>query len=220
MWQGNLTPEEKTMLLSNLWGENQGLTGDEKLFNERLVNDGTEYQLVNYQALGSPPNQTTQNYGDLYLYGYYRNFNEIQDDLLKALEMGEQPILNESIALEGGKTVPGHEVKLHSSDVDPRTGERRFYLVNTDDRKKGLETVYAHELIPKIGHISLPKPLADDIANAMQNLSGNVLVPDDTDAKHYLLQPTVPAEVANQALLNNQATALTSSLSPKNTPQA
>jgi hypothetical protein len=198
MWQGNLTALKEETLLTNLWGENQGLTGDEKLFNERLVNDGTEYQLVNYQALGSPPTATTENYGDLYLYGYYRDFSGIQNDLVKALNMGEQPILNESIAFKDGKTVPGHEVKLHSSDIDPHTGERRFYLVNTDDRKKGLETVYAHELIPKIGHISLPKPLADEITKAMQGLNGNVLVPDEMDAKHYTLQPTVPPETANQ----------------------
>jgi hypothetical protein len=205
MWQGALTPAEKTNILANVWGENQGLTGDEKLFNERLVNDGTQYQLVNYQALGSPPTETTDNYGDLYLYGYYRDFNQIQQDLMKALAMGEQPILNESIAFDEGKTVPGHEVKLHSSDVDPNTGERRFYLVNTDDHKKGLECVYAHELIPKIGHISLPKTLADEITAQMQTLNGNVLVPDGEDAKHYVLQPTVPAEVANKALAKQQS---------------
>lgn len=203
-WKTTLTPLERTNILANLWGENQGLTGDEKLFNERLVNDGIQYELVNYQALGNPPNQTADNYGDLYLYGYNRNFEQIQGDLTKALAMGEQPILNESVAFGQGLTVPGHEVKLHGTDVDPHTGERRFYLVNTDDNKKGLEQIYARDLIPKIGHISLPKSLADEITKQMQALNGNVLVPDEEDAKRYALQPTVPAQLANQAMAQQQ----------------
>jgi hypothetical protein len=193
-WKNQLTPEESNALLNNVWGENQGLTGDEKLFNERLVNDGKQFQLVNYQALGNPPDPNDPNYGELYLYGYYRNFEDIQQDLLNALKMGEQPILNESIAFAGGKTVAGHEVKLHDADIDPATHETRFYLVNTDDNQKGLERVSARELIPKIGHISLPKPLADKIQQEMMGLNGGVLVPDASDGAHYTLQPTVSPE--------------------------
>jgi hypothetical protein len=143
-----LPAKEVQGILESVWGENSGLTGDEKLFNERLVNDGKAFQLVQYQVLDAPMNANASNYGDLYLYGYRRDFKQIEGDLVNALAQGEEPILNESISMEGGLTVAGHEVKLEATDVDPKTGERRFYLVNTDDYAKGLEQVIELELTP------------------------------------------------------------------------
>ncbi len=190
-YQSKLSAQEVQGILESVWGENSGLTGDEKLFNERLVNDGKAFQLVQYQVLDAPMNANASNYGDLYLYGYRRDFKQIEADLVNALAQGEEPILNESIAMDGGLTVAGHEVKLEATDVDPKTGERRFYLVNTDDYAKGLEQVKARDFIPKVGHVSLPQKLSQPIQAEMDAVQG-ILVPDTTDAKSYDLQPTVP----------------------------
>ncbi len=190
-YQAKLPAKEVQGILESVWGENSGLTGDEKLFNERLVNDGKAFQLVQYQVLDAPMNANASNYGDLYLYGYRRDFKQIEGDLVNALAQGEEPILNESISMEGGLTVAGHEVKLEATDVDPKTGERRFYLVNTDDYAKGLEQVKARDFIPKVGHVSLPKQLSQPIQSEMDAVQG-ILIPDENDAKHYDLQPTVP----------------------------
>ncbi|XVJ52024.1 MAG: hypothetical protein HEQ32_08120 [Vampirovibrio sp.] len=197
-FKSKIPPQEAQGILDAVWGENSGLTGDEKLFNERLINDGKAYKLLQYQALDVPPDPKDPNYGDLYLYGYYRNFKDTENDLVTALTQGEEPILNESIALKNGYTVPGHEVKLQASDLDPKTGERRFYLVNTDDDAKGLEQVYAKDFIPKVGHVSLPQSLSDPIQQAMNQVPG-ILVPDATDAKAYRLQPTVALPPAASA---------------------
>ena len=192
-YKAKMPPEEVAGILESVWGENSGLTGDEKLFNERLINDGKAYKLVQYQALNAPPDPNDPNYGDLYLYGYYRQFKDTENDLVTALAQGEEPILNESISLRKGYTVPGHEVKLEGTGVDPKTGERYFDLVNTDDDAKGLERVSARDFIPKVGHVSLPQTISNPIQKQMDSLEG-ILIPDESDALHYNLQETVPLE--------------------------
>jgi hypothetical protein len=192
-YKAKLPPEEVAGILESVWGENNGLTGDEKLFNERLINDGKAYKLVQYQALNAPPDPNDPNYGDLYLYGYFRQFKDTENDLVTALAQGEEPILNESISLKNGYTVAGHEVKLQGTGIDPKTGERYFDLVNTDDQAKGLERVSAREFIPKVGHVSLPKNISDPIQQQIDALPG-VLVPEESDALHYTLQETVAVQ--------------------------
>jgi hypothetical protein len=63
--------------------------------------------------------------------------------------------------------------------------------VNKDDYSKGLEQVKARDFIPKVGHVSLPKQLSQPIQSEMDAVQG-ILIPDENDAKHYDLQPTVP----------------------------
>jgi|GEM_PF-2738475 len=203
-WKGSLTESETLRIEQAVWGENNGLTGDQKGFMERLVNDGKAFQLVQYHALFGPEHSTDENYDNLYLYGYYRDFKDIEGDLVKAVEAGEEPIVNESMFFEGGYTVAGHEIKLHGTSVDEKTGERYFQIVDTDDEQKGLKSVKAREFIPTVGHVTLPKEIANPIVEQMNAMNGQFLVPEPSDAKDFDLQPI--AHMDDEKLVDDKAT--------------
>ncbi len=189
----NLSKTDRAAILNNLYGENEGLTASEKNLMERLLETGAGYTNVQYQVMGPPPNANHSNENDQYLYGYTHSFEAIEKDLVSALNTGRHVLLAQSFTSEGGISATGHEVPVKGYGRNPKTGELEFYIADTDDDKKGLITMSAKELIPKIHHMALPYGIAAKSWEPVLAHPEQFFVPDAADAKRYKLIPTLKA---------------------------
>ncbi|MCS6266903.1 MAG: hypothetical protein H2174_05005 [Vampirovibrio sp.] len=191
----NLTPSDKKAILTNLCGENQGITPDELQAVQRInAEKGETYSITTFQVLGPPVNATHETENDQYLYGYVRSFEQIQGALLTSLQAGKEVIISKSFALPNGYCLPGHEVKIKAFQYLPSTQPNNppalyFGMADSDDDAKGLKWEPARELVPLIHHASLPESIAKQLWTDILAHPYNLLVPDGQDAINYQLMP-------------------------------
>jgi hypothetical protein len=190
-----LSAPDKKAILSNLYGENQGITPDELQVIQRInTGTGEPYSIVNFQVFGPPANATHETENDQYLYGYVRSFEQIQQALTSSLNDGKEVIISKTFALPNGFCLPGHEVKIKTFKLMPslqpnNPPELFFGLADTDDHAKGLQWESARELIPSLHHALLPEGIAQQLWQDILLNPQNLLVPDETDAKQFKLIP-------------------------------
>ena len=199
----NLTPPDKKAILTNLCGENQGITPDELQTVQRInAENGESYSITTFQVLAPPPNPTHETENDQYLYGYVRSFEQIQDALLASLKAGKEVIISKSFALGNGYCLPGHEVKIKAfqylASTQPNTPMALYFgMADSDDDAKGLKWESARELVPLIHHASLPESIAKPLWRDILAHPYNLLIPDEQDARNFQLMPmaqTAPPE--------------------------
>lgn len=162
-----------------------GLTEDEKTEMESIIKDNGGTQSVTYQSViaGSPdaPDST-------YLSGYNRSFENITQDIIQALKMGEPVIIGITETQHDGKIVNGHEITVTGAQVNKRNGEIEFIVADSDDGKPGAVYYSARKLVPQIHHIGLPlklgKQVNHDIESALDK-NTEVLVPDASDYTNF-----------------------------------
>lgn len=167
-------------------GTSKGLTEDEKTFMERVIKDNGGVDSITYQVVNGKANPAPGEEGNAYLYGYTRSFQQTASDLLASLRIGEPIIIGITDTDETGTIVGGHEVTVVGATTDPKTGELKFVVADSDDNMPSLVIRSARELIPRIHHAGMPMQLANEINASIQS-SNSFLVPDQTDAANFQL---------------------------------
>ena len=202
-----LTATDKQAILTNLYGENQGITPDELQTVQRInAEAGEPYSITTFQVLGPPANPTHETENDQYLYGYVRSFEQIQNALLASLQAGKEVIISKSFALPNGYCLPGHEVKIKTFQYLPSNQpnhppELYFGIADSDDHTKGLQWESARELVPLIHHASLPQQVAKPLWQDILAKPNNLLVPDQQDALNYQLMPMAQGKLPDNLQL-------------------
>ena len=130
----------------------QGLIEFEKTFVESVV-DNKERNSVVYQIVDEDQN----------LQGWSDDYNKIQQDIISAIDSGENVIVgyvltakqcNET-GVNPNKIVNGHEITIVDYKKDP-FGKITFICNDTDDDKPQFIEYKADYLLPKIHHASYP----------------------------------------------------------------
>ncbi len=116
-----------------------GLTESEKDFVENIVFDKPKASVV-YQNLDE----------NGCLQGYYAEPNEVKQQILKTLELGQNVIVGITF-IENNKVEGGHEMTIVDYKED-KNGIGYFVCNDTDDNKDEPGMVKADELIPMIHH--------------------------------------------------------------------
>jgi hypothetical protein len=176
----------------------KGLTEEEKRLMERIIKDNGGVDSITYQVVNGKANPAPGEEGNAYLYGYTRSFQQTASDMLASLRMGEPIIIGITDTDETGAIVGGHEITITGATTDPKTGELKFIVADSDDDMPSLVVRSARELIPRIHHAGMPLQLAQQI-NASIQANNGYLVPDETDAANFQLLPTQAAEAFPQA---------------------
>lgn len=164
----------------------KGLTEDEKTLMETIIKDNGGVQSITYQVVNGKANPQPGEEGNAYLYGYTRSFNQTANDMLASLKMGEPIIIGITDTDADGSIVGGHEITITGATTDPKTGELKFVVADSDDDVPSLVVRSARELIPRIHHAGMPLKIAQQINQEITTNNG-YLVPDDTDAAQFQL---------------------------------
>ena len=186
----------------------KGLTEEEKTLMETIIKDNGGVQSITYQVVNGKAAPEAGEEGNAYLYGYTRSFQQTASDLLESLRLGEPVIIGITDTDNDGTIVGGHELTITGATTDPKTGELKFIVADSDDDVSSLVIRSARELIPRIHHAGMPLKLAKQINSDIQANNG-YLVPDETDAANFQLLPrqTGPypqdAPVANEPSVND-----------------
>ncbi len=116
-----------------------GLTESEKDFVENVVFDRPKASVV-YQNLNE----------EGYLQGYFAEQNEVKQQILKTLELGQNVIVGITF-IENNKVEGGHEMTIVDYKED-KDGIGYFICNDTDDNIDKPVTIKADKLIPMIHH--------------------------------------------------------------------
>ena len=138
----------------------QGLIEFEKTYVESVVGNKERNSVV-YQNVDENQN----------LQGWTKEFKDIQNDITKAIDMGQDVIIgyvmtakdcNEQ-GVEPNKIVNGHEITIVNYKKDAM-GNLTFVCNDTDDDKPQLVEYSAKYLLPKIHHASYPVSIIENPA--------------------------------------------------------
>ena len=136
----------------------QGLIEFEKTFVESVV-DNKERNSVVYQIVDEDQN----------LKGWSDDYNKIQQDIISAVDSGENVIVGYVLTAEQcnekgvnpNKIVNGHEITIVDYKKDP-FGKITFICNDTDDDKPEFIEYKADYLLPKIHHASYPVEILEN----------------------------------------------------------
>ena len=191
----------------------KGLEEDRKTLMEAIVKDNGGVMSVTYQFTVSDQQ------GDPYLVGYFRDFQRTTKDLLDALDMKEDIIIgitDTDRVGTSGRINMGHEL-LVVDDVyiDKQTGKPithipknelrqmankgqvklAFKVMDSDDDISKAVLRDASEIVPKIHHAGYPTRLAHKIQRETTLAQNNqYLTPDAADQRQFKLITTVPQQ--------------------------
>lgn len=165
----------------------KGFTEMEKTLMATIVKENGGVESVTYQAVSNKANPKPGEEGNIYLFGYYRPFEQVTSDLLQSLRMKEPVIIGTTDTDQGGEIVNGHEITVTGAYVDATTNQLKFIVADSDDNVPRLVVMGAKELIPTIHHMELPLALARKINHEISAGDGGYLVPDRQDAANFKL---------------------------------
>ncbi len=182
--------------------DNKGLEEDRKTLMESIVKNNGGEMSVTYQFTAAGQS------GDPYLMGYYRSFDQTTQDLVRALDAGQDIIVGITDTDQGGeagKIVMGHELTVTGYERDRKTGEIIFTVADSDDGVPTLVKRPASQLVPMIHHAGFPVKQAMQIWNQINTMPQNqYMLPDQNDASHFHLLATVPPAQQQAFLANYQ----------------
>jgi len=177
-----------------------GLIEEQKTLLESIIRDNGGVVPITYQFTAAGQEN------EAYLMGYFRNFEQTQQDLLQALNAGNSVIVGyveTDPAGHAGRLDVKHEVLVTGFGRHPQTGELMFTLADSDDGNPNLTQVTAREFIPKIHHAGFPAKQAFGIIQQIQGLGYNRYgVPSAQDAQRYTPIATVPRMMQPAFLAN------------------
>lgn len=182
----------------------QGLNAMQKDLMETLIKGGAGIKSVNFMITGATPTPRSPEEADQpFLFGYTRDFEQTQRDLMAALDTGSSVIIGFVPVNARGMVLPGHEITLAGYEQDAKTGEVRFITFDSDDNNPDKVMRSARDLIPRIHHAGLPQPIAQRIEADMKQSPG-YFRPNAQDRAHFKPVPVaadpMPAEALAQAL--------------------
>ncbi len=178
---------------------NKGLEEERKTLMESIIKDNGGVMGVTYQFTAAGRD------GEPYLMGYFRSFDKVTQDLIQALDMGEDVligIVDTDRAGTAGRLDMKHELTLTGYEKDKMTGEIMFTIADSDDDNPNYVKRTARELVPMIHHAGFPVRLAQKINREMNQLNSQYMLPDSQDAAKYQLITTVPPRM-QQAFLED-----------------
>jgi hypothetical protein len=209
----NLTEADRARIEEALVLQNPGLTEAEKTLLERINEDDGSIESITYQLVGGKQNPQPGEESLNYVYGYRRRFEDTLKDLLDCFDMGKQVIIGITatdsgsgarsggwLTSDGGTIVGGHELLLTRAFRDPKDGEIKFEVDDSDDGIPHRVIRSARELIPKIHHAGLPFEISQRVQKEMNALGGRYFVPDEQDGMNFDPMPLLNAEPPPEVL--------------------
>jgi len=147
---------DKEAIRESFLQKSSGLTQEEQLMMERIMEDGEQLENVTYQQLGS------QDKDEHVIYGYTKPFSRIRHDLNTALnEKNEQVLVNLITPKKDGTFSNGHVVRVLSTRESPLNHHTEFLVHDTSIPHAGASWMHESELIPRVHHITIPQDEAD-----------------------------------------------------------
>ncbi len=180
----------------------KGLEEERKTLMESIIKDNGGVMSVVYQFTAAGRDN------EPYLMGYYRSFDQTLQDIISAIDIGEDVLVGivttDRFGGTTGRLDMKHELTITGYEKDPKTGEVYFITADSDDDNPKLVKRSAREMIPMIHHAGFPAKIAHKIWNDINTklASNQYLIPDQTDAARYNLLRTVPTE-KQQAFLDD-----------------
>ncbi|MFM7389637.1 MAG: hypothetical protein ACKO34_03305 [Vampirovibrionales bacterium] len=190
----NLDPNEKQLILTHVFGENSGLVDTQTTLMERILAVNHSYTTFPLQITGNKPNARPEEATKIFLMGYTRSFETIEQELINALDKGGDVLVSQANMGEDGEVVSAHVVKLDGYERDPHTHELVFLVTNTQDNQKGQRKELAREWIPTLNTVTFPHEQANKLWLEQMARPFVRLLPDETDKQHYRV-PTVRDDV-------------------------
>jgi hypothetical protein len=170
----------------------KGIDADKKSEMESIEGANGSVQSVTYQVVGSKPNANPAHASDSYLYGYDRTFQQIENDLTTALQQGRSVIVGLTDTDASGAIIGGHEITLTEAHQDPKTGELKFTVADSDDDIPHSVQRSAKDIIPHIHHLGLSTDQAKQVNLEIAQLQGKTLTPDEVErSQGYSLVTTI-----------------------------
>ena len=165
----------------------KGLAEEEKTLMETIVKDNGGVQSVTYQVVQGKAQPASGEEGMPFLYGYFRQFEQITQDMLDALSMGEYITIGITETEYDSSIAGGHEIEIVDAGKNLQTGEIFFKVADSDDNVPDYVWRPARELIPKIHHAGMPLQLARKINGEVNTLKAQNLyfIPDQSDLAHF-----------------------------------
>ncbi len=161
-----------------------GLTEEQKTIMETIIKDNGGVSSVTYQVAAGKGNPAAHEQGLPFLYGYTRTFEQTTQDIIDALNQGEFVIIGITDTDQSGAIIGGHEITITSAFADPRDGEIKFMVVDSDDDIPTPVVRSARDLIPRIHHAGMPLKLAQKIQAEIEQTPG-YFVPSPEDQAHF-----------------------------------
>lgn len=145
-----------------------GLTELEKSMVEAIVDDKGGISSASYQVLDSKG----------FLIGYTKTHDQILEDILESLKLGDNVIAGITETNPDGKIYSdgGHEITI----VAPKEGKNKkiYFMCNdTDDNISKPIEINAEELIPKIHHAGIPNIVLKDSTPGLFNKQIYIQIP-------------------------------------------
>lgn len=135
----------------------KGLIEFEKTFTESVVEDKNKIS-VTYQKVDE----------NAKLVGYETDFNTMKNQILEALNMGENVIIGYTQVDNNNTIINGHEITIIGANTDKK-GQVKFICHDTDDgQAKPVEYTESY-LLPKIHHAGLPQKVAQKSMTVKEN---------------------------------------------------
>jgi hypothetical protein len=186
----NASLEDRLAILGNLYGENSGLVEDQTIMMERLLAIDHTYTTFPMQLTSKKNNPTQAEANSLYLTGYTRSFEQLEQDIIQALDTGDEVMIAQAPVTAEGEVLSAHVVKINGYEYTPDTHELMFVLTDTQDEQKGQRKEASTQLMPQINSISLPHTQASRLWLEQMAQPFVRLLPDEGDRKKYRV-PTV-----------------------------
>ena len=135
----------------------KGLIEFEKTFTESVVEDKNKIS-VTYQKVDE----------NAKLIGYETDFNIMKNQILEALDMGENVIIGYTQVDKDNTIVNGHEITIIGAKT-AKNGKITFICHDTDDGQSRPVEYSEDYLLPKIHHAGLPQAVAEKNMQIKEN---------------------------------------------------
>ena len=135
----------------------KGLIEFEKTFTESVVEDKNKIS-VTYQKVDE----------NAKLVGYETDFNTMKNQILEALNLGENVIIGYTQVDNENTIINGHEITIIGAKTD-KNGKTRFVCHDTDDGQSKPVEYSEDYLLPKIHHAGLPQAVAEKDIEVKEN---------------------------------------------------
>ena len=135
----------------------KGLIEFEKTFTESVVEDKNKIS-VTYQTIDE----------NAKLVGYETDFNTMKQQILEALNMGENVIIGYTQVDNNNVIINGHEITIIGAKAD-KNGKIKFICHDTDDGQSKPVEYSESYLLPKIHHAGLPQAVAEKGMKVQEN---------------------------------------------------
>ena len=185
--------------------QDPGIVADRKTLMESIIKDTGPVSQIDYQVTAA------DRANEPYLMGYLRSFEKTGNDLVQAVDSGNNVIIG---IVETDNTDPGrgrlnmkHEVTVtgyHYLNNEKSLNNLIFKIIDSDDNNDKAIYRRATDLIPQIHHAGLPQAIGQKVAMDINQLQGRYLTPGSEEAQKFKLIDTVPITIQPQFMADYQ----------------